>query len=131
MRLVLDTNAYSALMRGEQEIASRIRGAKQILLSAIVVGELFYGFRYGSRYDLNLAEFREFIRNPLVRLLPVSFVTAELFGHISAELRSRGALIPSNDIWIAAHAIETDSDLLSYDRHFERVQGLSWQALQT
>ena len=68
MRLLLDTNVYSALMRGDQEIALRIRSARQILLSAVVVGELFYGFRYGSRYDLNRTEFREFLRNPLVSL---------------------------------------------------------------
>lgn len=129
MRLLLDTNVYSALMRGDREIAFRIRGAKQILLSAVVVGELFYGFRYGSRYDRNLTEFREFLRNPLVSLLPIGQVTAELFGRISAELRRMGALIPSNDIWIAAHAMETESDLLSFDPHFARVQGLSWQAL--
>jgi tRNA(fMet)-specific endonuclease VapC len=40
-----------------------------------------------------------------------------------------GLPIPSNDIWIAAQAIETGADLLSYDPHFARVQGLSWQAL--
>lgn len=62
-------------------------------------------------------------------LVPVSYATAELFGRISAELRKKGSLIPSNDIWIAAHAIETGSSLLSYDPHFERVEGLDWRAL--
>jgi predicted nucleic acid-binding protein len=37
------------------------------------------------------------------------------------------ALAPShNDIWIAAHALESGSELLSLDRHFDAVQGLPW-----
>ena len=33
-----------------------------------------------------------------------------------------------NDIWIAAHAMESVADLLSFDRHFGQVDGLSWIA---
>jgi tRNA(fMet)-specific endonuclease VapC len=34
--------------------------------------------------------------------------------------------MPTNDIWIAAHAMETGADLLSFDEHFEHVEGLAW-----
>ncbi len=52
--------------------------------------------------------------------------TAELFGEIFAGLRKRGKPIPTNDIWIAAQAIENDSSLLSSDPHFGFVEKLSW-----
>jgi len=29
-------------------------------------------------------------------------------------------------VWIAAHAMETGADLVSFDRHFAHVQGLAW-----
>ena len=37
--------------------------------------------------------------------------------------------IPSNDVWIAAHAMETGADLVSADRHFEAVDGIAWLRL--
>lgn len=55
----------------------------------------------------------------------MTFTTADRFGRIAAALRAKGKPIPQNDIWIAAHAMETGADLLSFDRHFEAVEGLA------
>jgi len=33
-------------------------------------------------------------------------------------------MIPLNDIWIAAHAIETQATLLTYDFHFTNIPSL-------
>ena len=129
MRILLDTNAYSSLMRGTRELILQVHASKRVFLSTIVVGELLYGFFYGSRREDNLSRLNEFLQDRRVTVLPVSFTTAELFGRISAGLRRNGALIPSNDIWIAAQAMETGASLLSYDPHFGRVEGLDWRAL--
>lgn len=37
-----------------------------------------------------------------------------------------GRPIPTTDVWIAAHAIETGADLVSADGHFEHVEGIVW-----
>ncbi len=58
-------------------------------------------------------------------VLPLTPAVAERYGHIKAELAARGALIPSNDVWIAATALEEDLILVSDDAHFERVPGLT------
>ena len=50
MRILLDSNAYSLLMRGNKEVASLVRGAEEILFSVVVFGELMYGFRRGARF---------------------------------------------------------------------------------
>jgi tRNA(fMet)-specific endonuclease VapC len=34
--------------------------------------------------------------------------------------------MPTNDIWIAAHALESGAELLTFDRHFESIDGLIW-----
>ena len=78
MRILLDTNAYSALRRGHDFVAAQIRQADEVLLSAIVAGELLYGFRYGSRYQENVQELQRFLGEPNVRLLPVTLKTAEI-----------------------------------------------------
>jgi tRNA(fMet)-specific endonuclease VapC len=51
MRLLLDTNAYVALMQGHPGVAGRVRLAERLLISAVVAGELIFGFRNGSRHE--------------------------------------------------------------------------------
>lgn len=126
MNLLLDTNAYTALMKGDAATAERVRQAKEVLLSAVVVGELLYGFRYGTRHQDNVRQLDEFLRNPYVRFLAVTRESAERFGLVASALRQKGTPIPSNDIWLAAHALESGASLLSYDSHFSAVDGLVW-----
>ena len=126
MRILLDSNAYSHLKRGHGRVAEIVRAAQEILLSTVVIGELLYGFRQGSRLDRNLQELQTFIDNPYVTVVPVGFTTADRYARIAAALRAKGRPIPSNDIWIAAHALETGADLVSADRHFGHIDGLAW-----
>lgn len=126
MRVLLDTNAYTAWKRGHLEVADIVRRAEHVLLSSIVLGELFFGFRCGTRFDRNRREVEELLRSPYVSLLPVTLVTADRFGRIAAALRRKGRPIPTNDVWIAAHAMESGSDLVSFDGHFAEIDGLAW-----
>lgn len=126
MRVLLDTNAYSDLMKGHRRVADIVRSAEEILLSTIVLGELLYGFRHGSRYERNAAELHSFLDNPHVSLVPVGPVTADRYSRVKTALRAKGRPIPMNDVWIAAHALETGADLISSDGHFEHVDGVAW-----
>ncbi len=127
MRILLDTNAYSAMRRGEAWAVARVQGAEEVLLSVVVVGELLYGFRNGSRFEQNLEKLENFLAQPAVELLPVTWVTADRFGRIATALRRKGRPIPTNDMWIAAHAMEAGADLVSADLHFAEIDGLAWQ----
>lgn len=129
MKVLLDSNAYSRLMRGDEQAATVVRDATEILMSAVVVGELLYGFRSGSRFDRNATDLRSFLDNPHVSFVPVGPVTADRYSRIAAALRARGSPIPTNDVWIAAHAMETGADLVSADRHFKAVDGIVWLRL--
>ena len=129
MRILLDSNGYSRLMRGDSQTGAVVRDATEILMSAVVIGELLYGFRSGSRFDRNAADLRSFLDNLYVSLVPVGPVTADRYSRIAAALRAKGSPIPTNDVWIAAHAMETGADLVSADRHFEAVDGIAWLRL--
>lgn len=131
MRVLLDTNGYSALMRGVEAVVERVTRAGVVLLSTVVAGELMFGFRQGTRLRKNLAELDAFLKNPHVTVVPVSLTTADRFGRIAAALRAKGRAIPTNDIWIAAHAMETGAELLSFDKHFGEVDGLAWVDLSS
>ena len=127
MRILLDTDAYSALKRGHPAVAAVVRRADAIVFSPVVAGELLQGFRCGTRFERNLRELEEFVASPFVRVSPVTMDTADRFGRITAVLKRRGRPIPINDIWIAAQAMETGAELVSFDRHFEAIDGLVWR----
>lgn len=129
MRILLDSNAYSAFMRGNHEVRELVHGADEILLSAIVVGEQLFGFRRGARLGQNVAELRSFLERRYVSFVPVGPVTADRYSRIMALLKTKGRPIPTNDVWIAAHAMETGADLVSADQHFEHVDGIAWVRL--
>lgn len=126
---LLDTDAYSHLRRGHRQLAGLFRASTRIFFSTVVAGELLYGFRHGDRFDENVEELESFLRSPLVEVVPVSMRTSDRYSRVAAALRAKGRPIPTNDIWIAAHAMETGSELLSFDRHYERIDGLVWRRL--
>lgn len=73
MRILLDTSAYSAFKRNHDKTLQLIRRSEEVLFSSVVAGELLAGFRWGQRFDKNLAELLEFLENPRVFLVPVTF----------------------------------------------------------
>jgi tRNA(fMet)-specific endonuclease VapC len=105
---------------------ARVRRAEEVLVSTIVAGELLFGFHNGSRYQRNREELEDFLTSPYVALLPVTLVTADRFSRIAASLRRKGKPLPTNDVWIAAHAMESGADLISFDQHFDHVDGIAW-----
>ena len=129
MRVLLDSNAYSRLMRGDGQTAALVRSATGILMSAVVIGELLYGCRNGSCFDRNASDLRSFLDNPYVSLVPVGQITADRYSRVAAALRTKGTPISTNDVWIAAHTMETGAALVSADRHFEAVDGITWLQL--
>ena len=124
--VLLDTNAYTSYKLAHPEVMNLVRSADEVLMSTIVLGEILFGARLGNRFQRNLTELMDFLGEANVRVLPIGLRTAELYGSIAAALRTIGRPIPTNDIWIAAHAIESGAELVSADRHFGHVEGLAW-----
>ncbi|MCY4647935.1 MAG: PIN domain-containing protein [Gammaproteobacteria bacterium] len=89
-----------------------------------------YGFRHGSRHERHARDLRAFLDNPYVSLVSVGATTADRYSRIAAALGAKGRRIPTNDRWIAAHAMETGADLVSAVRHFEHVDGIAWIRLR-
>ena len=126
MKILLDSNAYSLWKRGHQHVAELLRSSREVLVPIVVVGELLYGFRYGSRPEQNARELHLFLGNARVDVVSTTMTTADRYARIASALRAKGRPIPTNDIWIAAHAMETGADLVSSDQHFAVVDGLAW-----
>jgi tRNA(fMet)-specific endonuclease VapC len=125
MRPVLvDTNAYTAFMLGNAAVVEVLAHAERICVNSIVLGELLGGFAAGTRESKNRAELARFLASPRVEVLPVTAQTADSYALVYAGLRRKGQPIPTNDLWIAASALEHGAALLTRDAHFGQIDGL-------
>lgn len=123
-KILLDTNAYTRFLAGEHTIIDAITTADVIFLSVIILGELFAGFKYGSKEKENRKNLEIFLAKPLTEVINLSKETAEIYAQIYTALKKAGTLIPTNDVWIAAHTIETGAKLITYDGHFSKIPGI-------
>jgi len=125
MRMILlDTNAYARYLGGDENVLEALGSAEIVYISVFVLGELYAGFQGGSRLKDNKKILRNFLLKPTVNILNATSDTAEIFGMLKDSLKKAGTPLPINDVWIAAHAIETGSVVVTYDRHFTSVPGL-------
>lgn len=127
MTLLLDTNAYVEWKRGHRGVQDALEAARRVIVSPVVLGELIFGFRNGRCLTENLHELEVFLADPGVSVRPIAASTADRYARIVLALRQAGRPIPANDVWIAAQAMETGAELLSFDQHFEYVPGLVWR----
>lgn len=124
MKILLDTTAYVGFKRNVPETVEIIIKAEQILFSPVVLGELLFGFRNGSRFKENLADLEAFLNHDTVELLQVGKITSDRYSRIATQLKQNGTPIPTNDIWIAAQTMEHGAELITSDQHFKKIQGL-------
>jgi len=123
-RLLIDTNVYSAFKTNSPDAVERFRQAERLFICATVHGELLAGFKCGSRGDKNTAELEESLDRPRVDYLTTDAATAEYYAEVFRALRGRGTPIPTNDMWIAASAMQHGLAVYTRDAHFRNVEGL-------
>ena len=124
MKIILDTSAYVGFKRNNTEAVEIISQAEQILFSPIVLGELMFGFRNGTRYKENISDLHNFLEHESVSLAEIGKITSDRYSRIALQLKQQGTPIPSNDIWIAAQTMENGAELITFDQHFNKISGL-------
>lgn len=124
MKIMLDTSAYVGFKRNAIEVVEIIVRADLILFSPIVMGELIFGFRNGTQFKKNWTDLNIFLEHGAVELTQIGKVTSDRYSRIATQLKQQGTPIPTNDIWIAAQAMEHGAELITADQHFEKISGL-------
>jgi predicted nucleic acid-binding protein len=124
MRLLVDTNRYATVIGADDSQFPRWQDASEVWLSLITIGELLTGFALGSRREENESRLAQLVETQGVGVLLPDLQSAYRYAEVCSHLRKQGALIPTNDIWIAAQALQHDLTLDSLDEHFRRVPGL-------
>ena len=121
LRIAVDVNRYVDFARGVEEAVVCMRRAGQIYLPFVVLAELRAGFRAGQRAKANEAVLSRFLQSDRVAVLLPDEQTTHVYAEVFTQLRAAGTPIPTNDLWIAALAIQHDLVLFSRDRHFDAL----------
>lgn len=124
-QLLIDTNVYVAFKRNEPGVVELFRHAEKIAVNTVVLGELFAGFKGGVREAANRKELDQFLDSPRIEVLSLDESSAEYFAIVFNTLKQIGKPIPTNDIWIAASAMQHGRTLATLDNHFSYIAGLS------
>ena len=122
-RLMLDTNTASGLLKGQPNVAARLKAARpeQVCLCGDG-GRLLYGVAKRPEATRLRASVNEFLS--AIDVLPWTSATARRYAALRAELERRGRPLGPLDLMIAAQAAEHDALLVTNDCTFGMVPGL-------
>lgn len=120
-RLLIDTSAYSAFFRGDADAKAALQACDSIFLNPVVIGELLSGFRRGRNRAANEAQLAEFLAAPRVTVVDLDEETSSRYAAILEGLWKAGTPIPTNDLWIAASAMQHGLEVLTADAHYAQV----------
>ena len=121
-RVILDTSAYSAFMRGVEGVKLALQRADEVYVNPIILGELRAGFLRGANREKNEGELRAFLSSPRVSILSMDEDTGDRYAVIRNALWRAGTPIPANDIWVAATAMQYGLRVLTTDSHYLHVK---------
>src|SRR6266702_821945 len=123
-RIIIDTNFYAAFKRNDTEAVNLLKRAEYIGVNTVILGELLAGFRCGNRERENRMELDQFLDSARVDIVMVDDETSEFYAQVFSELRQKGRPIPSNDLWLAASALQHGLALATYDDHFRYISSI-------
>ncbi len=130
MNYLLDTNHWSYLQRNHPTIIAHIQNLPieaKIYMPVITQAELLVGIALvaGEQRKQQLQGLYEQVIHKAVDILPITSQVAQQYAVVFTALQRKGRPIPTNDIWIAAIAKAHNLILVSNDRHFQYVEGLT------
>lgn len=118
---LLDTNIATAFISGDKNVRRRFSIRVPSLLPFITAAELLYGGLKAGHRDTQsrIIEFLE-----LFAILYPTDQTLKVYAATRYSMDARGSPIPSNDLWLAALALDRGGIVVTNDDHFSRVPGL-------
>jgi tRNA(fMet)-specific endonuclease VapC len=124
-RYMLDTNTVSHLLKNHPVVSRRVTEVSMtaLCISAITGGELMFGLaKVPDAKPLHQAV-TELLRR--VDVLPWDDSVMDCYGSVRANMEKQGRALGPLDMLIAAHALQTNSVIVTNDAAFGRVVGLT------
>ena len=101
---LVDTNIVIEIFKGNKEIAEYLYKQPEFYISSIALGELYIGINRVSNRARHLKKLTDILK--LTTILNIDEETDKIYGLIFADLYKLSKPIPTNDVWIAAIAIQ-------------------------
>ena len=120
---VLDTNVIIRYVKGDSDVAAVLEDLEDIAIPSVVIGELLFGSEKSMRREQNRKVYLDFCAPYPV--LDVTAAVADEYGKLKCNLQKSGRILPENDMWIAATAIASNMAVVTQDKHFSCIDGLS------
>lgn len=123
---MLDTNMVGALIGEKAKAADaglRRYPVGSVCISVVTEAEVLYELANNPEATRKAALMRQVLSKLVI--LPWTSGTAAIHAAMRADLRRRGRLLGALDMLIAAHALEAGATLVSTDRAFQHVPGLT------
>ncbi|MFY9739827.1 MAG: type II toxin-antitoxin system VapC family toxin [Candidatus Cybelea sp.] len=124
MRILLDPNRYGDFFLGVAQTVELVEHAETVFVPFVVLAELRAGFVYGRRQAENEHILRQFLSRDGISTLFADDRTTHQYAAIYRQLRKQGTAIPTNDMWLAALALQHDLALHDRDKHFDHLPQL-------
>ncbi len=127
MNLILDTNMASALIKNTSlPLRDRVAATPVNAISISTVTEAELRFGLAKRPDTKHATAAlQFLST--IPIMPWDSAAAVAYGRLRATLELAGTPLGALDTMIAAHALALQAELITADKAFRHVPGLSIQ----
>ena len=124
-RYMLDTNTVSHLLKKHPAVASRVVAVPitALCISAVTQGELLFGLARRPEAETLHDAVWEFLRR--VDVLPWDAAASEVYGPARAATQREGRVLAPMDLLIGSHALSVDAILVTNDRAFGQLPGLT------
>jgi tRNA(fMet)-specific endonuclease VapC len=121
--ILLDTNIVIELFKGNPSVTASLETHQSVCIPFAVLGELYLGAYRSSNPIKHLKQVNDFLSK--CDVLVADGETANSYALIKTNLLNKGKPIPENDIWIAATARQYGLYLITRDKHFNEIDGIS------
>ena len=123
--IMVDTNVLIRYFKGDEPFSEAIESSDSVVMHPVVFAEFIVGLDEKTAAGKAMRRsIEDFINVPLVSVVTVTMTTATCFAKIYRFLKSKGTMIPRNDIWLAASAIEYGYEIATHDEHFSYIPEL-------
>jgi predicted nucleic acid-binding protein len=128
MVFLLDSNAFSDLMRKHPRVEARLKALQpvdRVVICSIVRGEILYGLARlpdGRRRDDLTKQAEPLFATIACEAVPEA--AADAYARIKRYREQKGLALDENDLWVAATACALDATLVTRDSDFKGIEDL-------
>jgi tRNA(fMet)-specific endonuclease VapC len=128
MTFVLDTTAFSDLVRDHPKTSARlasVSSVEQVVICPVVRGEVRYGIeRLAHGRQRQALEARAAQLFAIIPCEPIPEAAGDHYASVKLSRQRKGLTLNENDLWIAATTLALGAVLVSRDSDFQQIDGL-------